>query len=198
MSNKKNSKLPLIITLSVVGTALVGTGIYAIVKNSKKGIEYPDVRAYFEERAEIISVTPVKDSENTLSEQNAVEELKSRGFTDYPVTSDYSVEGEFTDSVVVSDDSSAQHPMYRTYYMSSEGELWSIALVDGKLTATPSSYNLSHTGGVPIEVSETGKIASYDLSTNSIYLTVPFDTTIDVRVVDRIDSATLDSLDLEG
>ena len=196
--NNNKSKLPLIITSSVVGAALVGTGIYAIVKHSKKDIEYPDVRAYFEERSEIISVTPVKDSENTMSEEDAVEELKERGFTTYPITSDYSVDGEFTDSVEVEDDSSTQHPIYRTYYMTAANELWSVALVDGVLTATPSLFNLQHPDKVPVEVSETGEIASYDLSTNSIYLTVPFDTAMDVRVVDRIDAATLESFDLEG
>lgn len=204
---KSKSKLPMIITLSVIGVAFVGTAVFAILRllniwndrgNTANIIEYPDVRAYFEERAEIVSVTPVKDSKNTLSEQDAVEELRSRGFTQYPITSDYTIDGESEDDTVVSDDSSLMHPIYRTYFMSFDNVLWSIALVDGKVIATPSSYNLEHTGGVPIEVSETEEIASYDLSTNSIYLTIPFDTTIDVRVVDRIDSETLDSFDLEG
>ena len=206
-NQRSKSKLPLIITLSVIGIALVGTAVFAILKllniwndrgNTANTIEYPDIRAYFEERAEIISVTPVKDSKNTLSEQDAVEELRSRGFTQYPITSDYTIDGELEDDAAVSDDSSLKHPIYRTYFMSSENVLWSIALVDGKVIATPSSYNLEQTGGVPIEVSESEEIASYDLSTNSIYLTIPFDTTIDVRVVDRIDSETLDSFDLEG
>ena len=206
-NQKSKSKLPLIITLSVIGIALVGTAVFAILRllniwndrgNTANIIEYPDVRAYFEERAEIISVTPVKDSKNTLSEQDAVEELRSRGFTQYPITSDYTIDGESEDDTVVSDDSSLMHPIYRTYFMSFDNVLWSIALVDGKVIATPSSYNLEQTGGVPIEVSESEEIASYDLSTNSIYLTIPFDTTIDVRVVDRIDSETLDSFDLEG
>ena len=202
MQKKKN--LPLIIVLSIVGAALLGTGIFAIVKCIGKkndypnDTDYPDVRAYFEERAKIISVTPVKDSKNTKSEKEAVAELTARGFTEYPVISDYSIDGVLENSVNVSDDSSTMHPIYRTYFMTSEGDLWTITLVDGKVIATPSSYNLGHTGGVPIELSETGEIASYDLSTNSIYLTVPFDSTIDVRVVDRIDSATLESVDLEA
>ncbi len=203
---KNKSKLPLIIIISVICVSFAGVGICALLKHSEKSndnedylqnIEYPDVRAYFEERSDIVSITPVKDSSNTLSEKGAFEELEERGFIEYPITADYTFEGGAGNSVDISYDSDALHPLYRTYYITSDDVYWAITMVDGKIMATPSSYNWGHTGGVPIELSETEEIASYDLSTNSIYLTIPFDSTLDVRIVDRIDAETLESFDLE-
>lgn len=203
MRNKSNSKLPLIITLSLVGAAVVGTVFLAITNHNAKenyleNIEYPDVEAFFEERGEIITVTPVKNSKNTLSEEDVVTELRDRGFIDYPVTADYSIDGAFDAPVDASEDSDSLHPMYKTYYIDSEGSMWSISVVDGRFTAYPSTYNLEHSGNVPIELSETEEIASYDNSTNSIYLTLPYESILDVRVVDRIDASTIESIELEG
>jgi hypothetical protein len=198
---KNNRKLPLFITLSVICAVFVGVFILVLVKHIGKknslSIEYPDVKAYFEERAEIVSITPVKDSKNTLSEKSVVAELKERGFNEYPITADYDINGGFDNPVDASEDSSVKHPMYMTYYETSDNELWVIHVVDGRFSANPASYNIEHTDIVPIKVSESEEIASYDASTNSIYITKPFDTTFDVRVVDRIDAETLEALDLE-
>lgn len=202
MKNKKY--LPIIITSLVAGAVFIGIGILAIIKLTGKKdaekyeLDYPDIKEYFEERAEIVSVTPVKDSKNTLSEQSAVEELRSRGFTEYPITADYTIDGGFDDPVDASEDSSVKHPMYLTYYVDSRNQLWVITVVDGRVSAAPSLYNLEHEDKVPIELSESEEIASYDLSTNSIYITIPKTTVMDVRVVDRIDASTLESFDLEG
>ena len=46
-------------------------------------------------------------------------------------------------------------------------------------------------------VSETEEIASYDSTTNSIYLSIPHEDALDVRIVERIDASTIESLDLE-
>lgn len=152
---------------------------------------------YFEERAEIISVIPVKDSPNTLSEQQVVQELKSRGFQEYPVISRYSFDGEFGDRITASESSSDKHPIYETYFVTSKNELWVITSIDGTVTAYPSSYNLSHADQVPIEISESEQIASYDSFTNSVYITKPKSSVLNVRIVEKIDAETLESINLE-
>ena len=209
---KKKNHLPVIITSCVVGAALLGGGIFAAVKllgnkekseseNTDSGsfeLEDLDVKKYFEEQAKIISVTPVKNSDKTFSESDVVEELQSRGFEDYPIITKFTYEGEFGDAVAVSESSSDKHPMYETYFVTSRNELWVITSIDGRVSATPSSYNLEHGNSVPIEVSESEEIASYDASTNSIYITIPNSDVLDVRVVDRIDAETLETIDLEG
>ena len=222
MKNKRKQRLPLIITLSIIGVSIAGAGVFAVVKHLNndsettkkrrktveetdisnneylKDIEFPDVEAYFAERAEIVSVTSAKTSKNVLSEQEAVKMLRERGFTEYPVSSYYTIKGDYEEIDSVSEDSSALHPMYSTYYLSSDNVYWVISLIDDRLIASPSSYNLGHMDRVPIEVSETKEIVSYDFSTNSFYLTIPYESAMEVRVVDKIDAETLDSMKLEN
>ena len=152
---------------------------------------------YFEERAEIISVIPVKDSPNTLSEQQVILALKARGLDQYPVTTRYSFDGEFGDSITASESSSDKHPIYETYFVTSKNEIWVITSINGTVTAYPVSYNLAHPDQVPIELSESEQIASYDYFTNSVYITKPKTSVLNVRVVKKIDIVTLESIDLE-
>lgn len=157
----------------------------------------PDIEAYFEENSEIISVVSVKESPNTLSEKEAVEELKNRGFTEYPVFTNYNYDGEYNDASSVSETSDDKHPIYQTYFVTSKNELWVITSIDGTVSASPSSYNLAHADQVLVQVAEAEQIASYDCFSNSVYITIPKSTALDVRIVDRIDADTLESLDLE-
>ena len=160
--------------------------------------EEVDVSQYFEEKSEVISVTSVLNSEKTQSEKEAVQELRNRGFDNCPIITEYTIDGELIESRNVSDMSAEKHPIYEAYFVTSENEIWIITLIDGTISATPSSYNFEHAGDVPVEVAESEEIASYDSTTNSIYLTVPKKEVLDVRVVDRIDAKTLESIELEG
>ena len=194
-------KLPLIIVLCVVGLALLGGGIFAIVKLTGEKpfqVENRDVKKYLEERAEIISVTPVKKSKYTLAEKDVVEALKARGFTQYAITTNYSYDGKYGDAAAVNGESASKHPKYETYYVTSKNELWVITVIDGIITAYPSSYNNAHLENTPILISETKEIASYDNTTNSIYLTIPKSDVLDVHIVDNIDAKTIESMKLEG
>lgn len=157
-----------------------------------------DIKKYFEDRAEIISVIPVKDSTNTKSEKQVIQDLKERGFIEYPVNSRYTIDGELRNDITISESSSDKHPIYETYYVTSKNELWVITSIDGTVSAYPSSYNLSHENQVPIEISESEKIASYDCFTNSIYITKPKQSVLDVHVVERIDAETIESINLEA
>lgn len=199
----KKKKLPLIIILCAVGAAIIAGAVFAIVKLTGKQKEFRvedrNVREYIEERAEIISVTPVKKSKNTLNEKDVVEELKKRGFTQYAITTNYSYDGKYGDSAEAADNSTAKHPKYETYYVTAKKKLWVITVIDGIITATPSTYNYQNAGKkIPVLVSETEEIASYDNTTNSIYLTKPKAEAIDLRVVDRIDAQTIESFKMGG
>lgn len=195
-------KTPLIIILCVIGVALLGGGIFAAIKlagsRQEFRVEDRDVQKYFEERAEIISVTPVKKSKYTLTEKDVMDEFEARGFTQYPVTTSYSYDGKYADPVKISSSSSDKHPIYETYYVTSKNEIWVITALDGMILATPSTYNVSNTGKVPVLISESEEIASYDSTTNSIYLTKPKAEAVDVRVVKRIDAQAIESMRLEA
>ena len=168
-----------------------------VQKNTEYTIEYPDVEQYFKDNSSIVSVVSVKDSTTLLSESEAKQLLLSRGFTDYPVTTEYTIEGNIIEAVEISDTSTDKHPIYSTYYINSNNEVWVINVVEGTITASPLSYNLTYKDKTPIIVSESNEIVSYDSSSNQFYKTIPNDTTMDVRSVDRIDADTLDKLTVE-
>lgn len=202
--SKKNRSL-LLICLSVFGAVLAVVGITIYIKQSTPNFtspsgyfEYPDVNKYFEERADIISVTPIKKYKKTYSEKEVIEELEYRGFTDYPITAEYSFNGEFGDEVEISSESTDKHPVYQTYYINSSGIVWSIKVVGDKINAIPVSYNTMDSKQVPITVSENAEILSYDCTTNSYYLTIPYENVMGIRVVEKISAETLDTYTTEA
>lgn len=202
VTNKKKN-IPLFIALGVLGASLLGGGVFLginAINNSKTkdDIDYPDIKAYFEENSEIKSVTKVKKSKNNLSEQDVIKELEDRGFTQYPITTNYSIDGVFDDEKELSSDSKDKHPVYETYYVTEKGELWVISVIDGTYSATPSYYNLENSDKTPILVSESEEVVSYDSSTNSYYRTIPKKTALDVRVVDKIDAKTIEDYKMES
>ena len=168
-----------------------------VQKNTEYTIEYPDVEQYFKDNSSIVSVSSVKDSTTLLSESEAKQLLLSRGFTDYPVTTEYTIEGNIIEAFEISDTSTDKHPIYSTYYINSNNEVWVINVVEGTITASPLSYNLTYKDKTPIIVSESNEIVSYDSSSNQFYKTIPNETTMNVRCVDRIDADTLDKLTVE-
>lgn len=165
--------------------------------STEYSVEYPDVEQYFKDNSSIVSVIGVKDSTEVLSESEAKQMLSSRGFTEYPVTTEYTIEGVITDKKEISETSADKHPIYVTYYVSSNNEVWLISIVEGTITASPLSYNLTYKDKTQIIVSESNEIISYDSSSNQFYKTIPNDTTMDVRCVDRIDAYTLDKMTVE-
>ena len=200
-------RLLIIFAVCVACLAFVGGIIIAIVVKNKDDesyvipdeyvIEYPDVEEYFEENAKVIKVVPVTDSTDVYSEGDVTELLEKRGFTEYEITSAYSIDGVYDEPVEVSDSSETKHPMYETYYVSENDEVWTIMVIDGVIMAYPLSYNANYADKVPVVVSESDEIMSYDSSTNSFYKTIPNDDVMNVRVVDKIDAETLDSLTME-
>lgn len=205
MKDKKN-KFPLIIVCIVLGFAIIGGGIFALIKvleNKKNTEKYDEVLGsinvdqYFKDNSEIKAVTGANKSKNLLSEKEAIKELESRGFKDYPVTTEYTINGEYGE-IEVSSNSSDKHPAYVTYYLSSKNELWVISIIDGSVLATPSSYNIDHSENVAIVLSESEEVVSYDGSKNKFYRTIPNKDVLDVRVVDKIDAETIEKINLEG
>ncbi|GEM_PF-2787526 len=160
-------------------------------------VEYPDIEKYFQEKSSIKSVENAKDSNKSLAEKDAIKELASRGFTDYPVTSSFSISGEYYEPLEASETSDEIHPMYNTYYVNSSGELWSVFIVEDEVMASPVALVLQDDNPRQIVVSERDTILSYDNKDNRFYKTVPNEDALEVHYCDRIDSAQLDSLTLE-
>ena len=170
---------------------------YVANNNQPTYIEPIDIDKYFEERAEVISVLSVKDSENVLTLENVIEELESRGFTNVEVTPVFTMNGGYLDENEASEQGGGQYPMYTAQYVTPNGEFWTISVINNQFTANPVSYQLQSDATVSILISEEENIISYDSIGNRFFIIKPYEDSVTIKIVDRIDSATLDALTAE-
>lgn len=163
----------------------------------KSKIEHPNADEYYEKNAQVISRIDVNKSTSVETEAQVIENIESRGFTDYPITYEYLKNGDYNGENYASLESNETHPIYQTYYISSRDELWTIFEINGAIMANPVSYNLQAERTVQLLVSESETVMSYDSETCMFYETIPSEEELNVKIVDRIDSTTLDKLTIE-
>ena len=161
-------------------------------------VEGPEAKSYFKEKAaKIVTVIDVNDSNESITEEDTYNALYDRGFQKYPITSEYSMDGEYSDASEITSSSSEKHPIYQTYYVSTSGDIWTIFVINGQVIANPVSYNLQSDSVIQVLISEDKMITSYDSVSNSFYQTIPQETELNVKVVDKIDVETLEKLSVE-
>ena len=81
--------------------------------------------------------------------------------------------------------------------MSANGDIWSISVVNGMIIANPASFNLNSELTAQLLISESEKLTSYDNATNKFFVTIPYESEVIVKTVDKIDAETLDRLTVE-
>ena len=202
-----NSKLKTVL-IWLVGIAIVALIILIGMKDSivrpmieekvNEKIDPIDVEEYYKERAEIVDAYDVATSVNVQSERQAIDDLSDRGFEQYAVIYEYSIDGEYVEEQeALKTKKKKKHPIYQTYYISAADELWTIMVINGSVIANPVSYNMESERGVQLIVSESNVITGYDSANNMFYETIPKESELIVYVVDKIDAATLDTLTVE-
>lgn len=157
-------------------------------------VEAPDAEEYFRQHSQIIEQFYVQDSGNVLTEAESIHVLEERGFTGDPVTAEYTMDGVYSDAAAVSDTSADRHPAYQTAYTAGNGALWMIMIIDGDIMANPVSYNMQSSLDVQVVVAESDMITSYDSATNQFFKTIPDESEMIVRKVEKIDAETLETM----
>ena len=157
----------------------------------------PDAEDYYSNNSQIISKIDARESDDVSTEAESCIIFENRGFVDYPITTEYSMEGTYSDASDISSDSTTKHPIYQTYYYSENEELWTIFLINGTIVANPISYNMQSELEVQVIISENSTVTSYDSTTNKFYETIPNKSALLVVTVNRIDAETLESLTIE-
>lgn len=156
-------------------------------------VETVDAEEYYEGKAKILAVVPVKDSTDIHMEDDALNNLTERGFNQTDVTADYSIKGEYIKSTKIAGGSKTKHPEYETYYITSNGSVYTIKEINGKVFAIPFSDNAESRGNMII-LSESDSITSYDSTSNSFYEIIPYESYgITVVTVERIDAQALEA-----
>ncbi len=156
-----------------------------------------DAEEYYNKNGTVKSSFTASTSSSIHSGSEAYNNLVSRGFNQNPVIAEYSIQGEYIGETEVSGNSYGIHPTYRTFYTSASGIVWSISEINGTITATPVTYNYENASSVPITLSETDTITSYDGPANKFFVYVPNSSLLVIKKVTKIDAATLDSFTKE-
>lgn len=152
---------------------------------------------YYWDNAEVVDVIDAQESKNVMTETEVITTLKERGFVDYPITYDYSIDGEYMDDTEAVEGSTDKHPMYQTYYAAKNGDIWTVFVINGAVIANPVSFNVESELEAQLLFSETKELTSYDEETNKFYVTIPKETAAIVKVVEKINAETLDKLTIE-
>ena len=154
----------------------------------------PDADEYFNSNSKVISVIDANMSDDVPTEAQTFETLTERGFTEFSITSDYTMDGTYYDAADISETSTSKHPVYETYYVTESGDVWTIIVINSTIMANPVSYNLQSNLGVQVIISETDTVTSYDSTTNQFYETIPHNSELIVKTVKKIDADTLEAL----
>ena len=160
-------------------------------------VETKNAEEFFSEHGTVLDVKNIDASDSMLSESEICELLKARGFTDYPITAGQDSEGNLIDEVKVSPDSQRKHPIYETFYASPQGILWVITVIGDTVMANPLSYNLESSKDVMVYISEHEYVTSFDNASKRFFNTVPSESVLILKQVERIDAATLDAMTRE-
>jgi len=155
-----------------------------------------DVGAYMEEIGDVEGVVQLGESSDVKRGTYVIEMLNERGFGMYPVTAEYTMDGEYLGEEITAEDDTT-YPFYETYYMSAAGEIWTINIIAGTITAYPVTYNMEGERDVAIIFSESAELTSYDCVANTFYKFTPDENVIFVIVVGRIEASMLDMLTKE-
>ena len=153
-----------------------------------------DAEAYFRENTTLKSTFDVSSSQLIRTESEAYDSFVERGFDGSQVMYEYTMDGTYLGENEISRSSSSKHPMYQTYYVATSGDIWLIFEVNGSFFATPITYNFSNEQKVPVIVSETDTITSYDSSTNKFYVNIPKESQTVIKTVSKIDAETIEKL----
>ena len=193
---------PDVYTFSVTEAVNVADKKIDITATVKFSIDKADMQSAVEEyysdnSEEIVSVETAAETSKVYSEKEAIKLLAERGFSDFPLTYDYDMNGTYMDEKEASAESDEKHPMYQTYFVSEDGSIWTVFIVGKSIIANPASYNLESDIDAQVLVSETNTLTSYTEMGNKFYETVPKESAVILKVVDQITSKKLNDLNYE-
>lgn len=153
-----------------------------------------DAEEYFKENTILNSTFDVASSQYIPTESEAYDHFVERGFDGSQVMYEYTMDGTYLGANKISRYSSSKHPMYQAYYATTSGDIWMISEINGSFFATPVTYNFSNEQNVPVILSETDTITSYDSSTNKFYVNIPKESQTVIKTVSKIDAETIEKL----
>ena len=146
-------------------------------------------------REDIVAVIDAESSDALISLKQVREELGERGFGKAEVEANYDLKGNAIAGNELKADSEVVYPLYNAYYYAPGEKLWAIYNCNGSFMANP--VFAYESGKRPILVIEDEHVTSYSCNDNQFIISDPNEKDVAIIHVDRIDSSTLDSINLE-
>lgn len=172
---------------------VVKATISFVAQTNKKS----DPEKYYSDNGDVIRVIDAKQSDYTLTETEAINYFSKMGFSIYPVTYEYAMDGSYLGEIDAVDGSQVKHPMYQSLYFSTNKELWALYFINGEIFANPVSFNLESNLQAQLLISESKELTSYNYDVSKFFVTIPDESAAIVKTVDKIVPETLDELTVE-
>lgn len=189
------------VTVGNAGLTVSAVVKYDAVEGGLTGLPKPENPTeednYYWDNSTVLDVIDAKGSPDIPTEAEVVDILKERGFEGYPITYEYTLDGEFVGTKESAESATVKHPMYMTYYVSQNNEIWSIFVINGEVFANPVSFNYGSDLDVSVLLAENEWLISYNNAVNKFYINIPKESMVIVKIVDRISADTLDKLTAE-
>lgn len=154
--------------------------------------EYVDAAEYYTEVSEEVTEKSISESESIMTENEVRSFLSERGFDQYPITADANIDGKLFENGEIGESTTDKHPTYQTFHVTSNGDYFTILVLDGTIYAYPLSYSIQKEMEKTIIISETEKLVCYDIVTNTYFTIKPKKELFDIIIADRIDSNSLE------
>ncbi len=156
-------------------------------------------REYYEQNSTIVDVVDAKESTSVPTEEEAEKLLRDRGFVDFPITVEYDMNGTYLGDELSEEkaDKSGKYPIYETYFVTDNDDLWSVFVINGKIFANPATFNVDADLPAQILYSETEELTSYDEVSGEFYVTIPKESAVILKVIETINAENLNKLTKE-
>lgn len=189
-----------IVIVALLLVAVAGAFLFKVI-DLPFGSSYEDGRVdpekYFRENGTLKDTVDVQQFDDVFTEKDAYAFFSERGFTQNPIVTEYSIEGECYLEKEISTDSDEKHPIYETMYISANGDVWNIMLIGATLVANPMYIDEETNQPASFVVTETDTVMSYDCTANKFYETVPDESVLKMKKIDKIDAQTLETLSIK-
>lgn len=156
-----------------------------------------EAESYLNDLGTIAYVVNALESDDVRTEEEVYDDFYERGFTAFPITSHYTIEGEYYPDERISSYGSNRHPVYETVYETEAGVRWIVSELNGVITASPETA-LENASAPLTVVSENENLVSYDCETNRFYMLQPSASLIRLVRLPHIDAEALESLQIGG
>ena len=156
-------------------------------------------REYYEQNSTIVDVVDAKESTSVPTEEEAEKLLRDRGFVDFPITVEYDMNGTYLGDELSEEkaDKSGKYPIYETYFVTDNDDLWSVFVINGNIFANPATFNVDADLPAQILYSETEELTSYDEVSGEFYVTIPKESAVILKVIETINAENLNKLTKE-